>query len=110
MNKVKIVQCLCPQRHCILGFASDDHTDAELCETLKLELDKCIASQQYNPHCGVCGAKKETWIFEVGVTKFNSMDEAMPYLKVQQFQQILSKTIMDELGLTYDSKNKKPRP
>lgn len=109
MSKVRIVQYLCPQRHCILAAASDDTTDAELIHALQQKALQLIAEKQFNPICGICGARQDRWVFEVGVTKFDSLEEAMPHLEQCQLQQMLSRIIMDELGLTHDSLNKKPR-
>lgn len=37
-----------------------------------------------NPWCGLCQAPSTLWAFEIGRTRWKTMDEAMPALKNQE--------------------------
>ena len=63
---VKIVQLLCPERHCLLGIAYEDERGSfkEACAALQAMID----SGPFNNWCGLCGSR--VLHFEEGTTKF----------------------------------------
>jgi hypothetical protein len=85
MTHVWIVQCLCPARHCILANAgtADGAEDAKenLEGPLREAIGEMLASGVFNPWCGLCKARSETWRYEARRTQFATMAEAMPHLK-----------------------------
>lgn|SRR5262245_9786990 len=89
-HKVRLCQCLCPQRHCIVAVAytlaemSDEQAIGDLTERLNRLLD----SKAMNPWCGLCQAPRNKWHYEVGITRFASMEEAAPVLKASQSAQL----------------------
>jgi hypothetical protein len=99
--KVWITQCLCPQRHCILATAgaADSRSTAEA--TVKAPLLKAIAEMlttgELNPWCGLCGARSDTWTYELARTRFRNMDEAVPGLKQLESEQQLVRAAWGDL-------------
>lgn len=83
--RVWLAQCLCPSRHAILAASKEARTRAqaqtEIQQPLKAQIDSLLAAGSLNPWCGLCGAKAETWHYEVGRTRFRTMAEAEPELR-----------------------------
>ena len=80
MGTVHITQCLCSQRHCILAMAWEEplHTP-ELAESrLQRVVEMEIADKRIDPWCPICHSRE--FHCEDGVTKFDSLEEAMPNL------------------------------
>jgi hypothetical protein len=87
---VRIVQLLCPQRHCIIGAAyEDDKTNAD--ETVLL-LRTIMNSGVINPWCGICASRELT--FEDAATNFRNMEQAKPNIEHLQAQNILAKNLL----------------
>jgi hypothetical protein len=103
MSEVRIVQCLCPKRHCIVGLAyemgqaalgSDGNDIALSPETapswLRGVLDGMILTG-VNPWCGLCGAERDSWIYEDAKSKFTSIEEARPELERLEREQAFTR-------------------
>jgi hypothetical protein len=83
MSKVRIVQVLCPRRHCIVATAyesPDGEPMPEVTDRLKQQTDSMI-EKGVNPWCGICLAKKASWIYEDSPTIFATMKAALPHLQ-----------------------------
>jgi hypothetical protein len=83
MTRVWIAQCLCgPERHCILATADEaaDETEAatRIAGMLRAQVAEWLAAESLNPWCGICGAKAEGWVYEIGRTRFETMRDALP--------------------------------
>ena len=88
--RVRIVQALCPQRHCILAhpYVEDEDEPRGTCEELLREqLDKLLGKRVINPLCAICGAPYASWTYEDRPTRFKTMEEAMPHLKAAEAEQ-----------------------
>jgi len=82
MTRVRIVQLLCPSRHCIMATAyesPDGEEIPEIAARLRERVDGLIAANEMNPRCGLCFAK--TWRYEDHPTNFTTMKEALPALR-----------------------------
>lgn len=90
--KVYLVQYLCPQRHSIMAavFEVDDHaTRADAANEISTKLAAAIdaiknrmAELKVDPWCGLCHSDNLT--FECMPTKFATMAQAMPILKLAE--------------------------
>jgi hypothetical protein len=84
-QRVWIAQCLCPERHAI--FAASGEADSEsaaaeaLTEPLREAVERMLRSGAINPWCGLCSARPATWRYELGRTRWRTMEEAEPILK-----------------------------
>jgi len=89
-TRIRIVQCLCPSRHCIAAIAYDpaDRDDEAAIAGLRDMLGESIASGVLNPWCALCLSRQ--WHYEVGVTRFHSLEEARPHLMTAQAEQLLT--------------------
>lgn len=78
---IALVQCLCEKRHGIMALAFNE--EAHKAEDIERELVKTIndlkASGALRDACGICGSKN--WHYELGTTKWNTMEEAQPHLE-----------------------------
>lgn len=75
--KVRIVQCLCQQRHCLLALAYESLTgeaDLDKSDMLRAKVVELIARHVLNPWCGICRSRA-LW-YEDKATVFTSMHEA----------------------------------
>lgn len=114
--RFRMAQCLCDQRHAILGFAIDDldATNDEIIEMIQVAIAALICGEgkivgapveKINPYCGLCGGKSETWTYEVALSReFSSWEEAQKVLVAVEKQQKRTHEWMDALGFSYDSK------
>lgn len=102
-HSVMLAQCLCPQRHCILAAASETETADTMTHKLRAQIRHWLVSDVINPWCGLCGAPRETWTYEVGRTRYRTMAEAAPALRQMEAMQIRSRAVLHALGLTYDA-------
>jgi hypothetical protein len=101
MAEIRIVQCLCPARHCILAFPytpgmTTAHKDLGGCVDIILSeesaanylrdmVEGLVASRAINPWCGICDSR--TFQYEDRVTAFQSMEEAVPFLRRLEAEQ-----------------------
>lgn len=102
MSRVWIAQCLCPQRHCILASAgeADDATAAEktVVAELRKQMDALLLAGVLNPWCGLCKAAAADWHYEVGRTRFASMDEAQESLKTIEREMAMTAILYGDHG------------
>jgi hypothetical protein len=63
--KPRIVQALCPLRHCIaaLAYEPGELTEANAANALRGAMDASIASGEIHPRCEICGAPRAAWAF-----------------------------------------------
>jgi hypothetical protein len=106
MSKPRIVQCLCgPARHCITALAYEPGvtvldnlkvTETNAAGFLRRAVKIAIVDRKINPWCGICGAKREQWIFEDAALAFDSLEEARPFLKQVEDAQRETRRIFEE--------------
>ena len=85
--KVRIVQLLCPQRHCVMALPYQTDNGAEIPEKTD-ELKKTFAElvQRFlNPWCGLCQSRNLHT--EDQPTIFRTMDEARSFLEQSERDQ-----------------------
>jgi hypothetical protein len=81
MSKVRIVQLLCPQRHCIVATAyesPDGEADPEMTEALRRKFGALVGAG-WNPWCGICSSRDLRP--EDRPTIFATLAEAAPFLR-----------------------------
>ncbi len=79
--KVRIIQLLCPSRHCIVATAyesKDGQAIPEMTDRLRESFEQLVTAG-LNPWCGLCQSKSLT--YEDQPTIFRTMAEAMPHLQ-----------------------------
>jgi len=89
MPKVRIVQLLCPQRHCVLAAAyeaPDGTEDTDIAIRLHAEFNRLVGNGVLNPWCGLCGSLSLR--AEDSPTPFATMEEAAPHLYENERQQL----------------------
>lgn len=96
MATVWIMQCLCPSRHCIVASCdlAESETEArqKLDEPTRAAVAELIAGG-VNPWCGLCGAKQDTWRYELGRTKFSTMAAAEPALREEEKRNAITRDL-----------------
>ena len=104
MSAVWICQCLCPDRHCILASAAEADTEAEAVELVRAPLRRRIVellgSGTMNPWCALCGANRATWRYELRRTRFSTMEQAMPTLRVIEVKNMQTNLLWGDLHKT----------
>jgi hypothetical protein len=98
---VIIAQALCPSRHCILACAQEGEP-AELEFMLRTMIEMLVARNDLNAHCGLCGAPKRTWTYEVGITKYATQEEALPEIQRLEAEQLELRRQMFTSGRAFD--------
>jgi hypothetical protein len=95
---VRIVQCLCPQRHCIMAYAYEPGEtilgglvvdQANAVGVMRNFVDISIRHGLMNPWCGLCHSRE--WIYEDAASIFRTMEEARPALKIEEEAQRLTR-------------------
>ena len=78
MSKVRIVQLLCPQRHCYIAtvYESPDGERIDEMTTRLLESYSKLIDEGHTPRCGICGFSRLTP--EDMPTRFSTIAEAAP--------------------------------
>lgn len=96
--RVWIAQCLCPDRHCILAVSGEAEgvADAttEILDPLRAQVSALVKTGAINPWCGICRAADVTWRYELGRTRFRTMEEARPELEASQREQAVTRAVM----------------
>jgi hypothetical protein len=85
---IHIIQCLCPQRHCILAVAYDDAVAPgdEAMQALKNGVQAMVSVGLIDPWCGFCESRE--LFYEDRITNFATMEEAQPALKACETEQL----------------------
>jgi hypothetical protein len=87
-TKVRMVQLLCPERHCVMGFAyesEDGKADRQMSVCVTTRFDLMVKTGYVNPWCGLC--KSKDLHTEDGATVFATMEEARPRLLEMEREQ-----------------------
>ena len=81
--KVRIVQLLCPNRHCVVAIAYESPDGSEI-PKYGQELIEAIQSQRFgiHPWCGICQSR--TLHPEDRPTNFQTLEEANPTLRANE--------------------------
>lgn len=100
---VWITQCLCPQRHCVLAVANEaesrEEAERAALGVLRDAVGTLVAASALNPHCGLCGAERETWRYELAQTAWATLAEAAPALCEEQRKQVALRSAFGDLHL-----------
>jgi hypothetical protein len=91
---IHIIQCLCPDRHCIFALAYDpaDLSSPEAMQGFKEMVQAALDKKLANPWCGMCGST--LWSYEDAVTKFATIEEARPAMKETEADQMATRAIL----------------
>lgn len=84
---IHIIQCLCPHRHCIMAIAYDSETiaPADAMLGLMVTVESAVEVKEINPWCHICQSRD--WHYEDAPTRFKTIDEAEPVLKLMEQMQ-----------------------
>lgn len=91
---IHITQCLCPNRHCIVGFAwpESEMTSETAIEALRIMVEGEIKAGRLNAWCGLCGDHR--FHYEDGITRFETMAEALPYLRRTEEENAVTRRVL----------------
>jgi hypothetical protein len=91
-QKLRIVQHLCPQRHCITALAYESESGEP--DPVMVELVQHMeAEAKINPWCGIC--KSRNLFFEDEPTRFRTKAEAEPFLREVEEAQAATRRFLD---------------
>lgn len=96
MAKIKIMQFLCPKRHCIVALAFDGETMTET--EAQAALKNGVKALHFNGRCGICGSGDLR--FETGETKFESLAEASSHLIVEEQKNLRARSLIESIRRT----------
>jgi hypothetical protein len=95
--RVYIAQLLCPQRHAIMASSAEAETEHDAqqkaIQPLREQVEQLLATGQINPWCDICGASKGSWHYEVGRTRFRTLEEALPALSALERENLSARTL-----------------
>lgn len=101
IDRIWIVQCLCPDRHCIMALAFDpaDLAEAEAVARLKALVHAALNDSTINPWCALCGPTRgpSSWFYEAAPTRFRTMEEAEPALRQAEADQLRTRAYVQDL-------------
>lgn len=91
---VKLVQMLCPKRHCIMVVAYLDGADnfVAVCN----QMEDIVRTTPMNRWCGICGSRDLR--FAETTTPWKTLAEAYPALKAGEALQIETRGFLDATG------------
>lgn len=86
---VYLTQLLCPQRHCLMAAAWEEHRScaSEAEHQLRELFAEAVKSGRLNPYCGLC--RSETLHCESQRTSWSTLAEAEPQLRKQEREHLL---------------------
>lgn len=97
MSRVRIVQCLCPTRHCVIACAYESPDGSELPEYVAMLRSKFIEHSEAQgfllPECGLCHSK--ILVYEDRPTIFATMGEAAPHFQAAELEQAAIREFWD---------------
>jgi hypothetical protein len=99
---IRMIQLLCPERHCIVAALHDDAIDAGQKHVDQLEAMFFGSNSQLQRRCGICGS--EQLVYEDRITEFPTIETAYCAMNSEMIRQMASRALMDQLGLTADAK------
>lgn len=91
---VRIVQLLCPSRHCIIAAVYESEDGAEK-PGVAAEFPQRLEAAGLNASCGLCGSRELHT--EDNRTEYSSVDEAMPVLQDEKARQRLVLSMLRNL-------------
>ena len=97
---VRIVQLLCPSRHCLLAAPYED--DRSSFDEAKGMLKAMISQGPFNAWCALCGSHELH--YEDGPTRFKNLQEAAPFIGATAADNALTRAALDAAGLTHDKR------
>lgn len=85
---IHLIQCLCPERHCICGICYDTEAVSpdDAMSGFEALFDQAVQEGLLNRRCELCGSRE--LFFEDGRTVFSTMDEARPVLSLEEAKQL----------------------
>ena len=87
---VYLIQCLCPQRHAIVGIAYEaDEPSEERLEQLKSAVALMVETGAIDPWCGIC--RSRDWHYDTGKTRYQTLAEAEGPLRAAEVDQARSR-------------------
>ena len=89
--KVRIVQMLCPSRHCLVALAYES-ADGRNNPVMPYHLGEKFVEQKLEHKCAICGAT--TFTLEDAPTIFSSMAEAEPHLRREETKQAITRGLI----------------
>lgn len=95
MPTVRIVQLLCPERHCVMAMAylsKDGTAVAAKSEAVNKTFDLAVQRKMLNPWCDLC--RSRILHTEDGATRFSSLEEAAPFLEASERAQRVAAVAM----------------
>ena len=94
MSKVRIVQLLCPQRHCIVAKAYESPDGEPIPEITTSLVDgfALLVARGANAQCGLCFSRNLRP--EDRPTKWATMAEALPHLEEEARRQAITREYM----------------
>jgi hypothetical protein len=97
--RVRLVQLLCPRRHCLLAVAYE--SDQGTRDKAVIEMEAQRVRLGLNPWCGICGSRELA--YEDRPTPYRTIEDALPELRETEQANLESRAHLDALGLSYDS-------
>lgn len=64
--------------------------------------DQFFAFAAFRKRCGICGSTSLKW--DQGKTKFKTKEEAIKAMNIAEGEQLLTRAILDQMGISFDSK------
>lgn len=91
MSRVRIIQLLCPSRHCIVATAYESPDGSEIPELIPRLLEKfdAFVASGANRRCGICGSTDLKP--EDRATAFTTMVDAAPHLSRVAAEQAMTR-------------------
>jgi hypothetical protein len=98
MAKVYIAQLKCPSNHCVFAGAGEYESDTEAQTALPLNLGlqfgALVRAKVLNNECGICHSTNLQ--VQVGVTRWNTLEDAAPHLRALEEAQLASAQFLKE--------------
>ena len=76
---------------------SEEAASAKIAWPFRGAVEEALQAGLLNPWCAICKAGCETWRYEVGRTKFRTMEEAAPLLQRLEDEQAVTRAVFGDM-------------
>ena len=98
---VRIVQLLCPERHCVLAVAYESQKPMaeDPCRHVEQRFQEAVEARMLNPWCDIC--RSRDLHTEDGPTRFATLERTSPDFGRSVLHSKTSRTLMPNRGRPY---------
>jgi hypothetical protein len=73
--------------------ANRAEAERKIATRLRATVERWLALRTMNPWCGLCGAPQSSWKYELGRTRWATLEEALPAIRKNEAEQAVTAAV-----------------